>query len=186
MNHTIAVEQAWLEYRKKLLAFIRARVETSEDAEDILNDVFSKLLKLASENNYPGNPAPWLYHVTKNRIVDYYRSKERFEQLPEDLAEEYEKPDAIKAISRCLRPMIQALPENYQQPLMLSEIEGQKYKEVANELHLTLPAVKSRILRGRKLLYGSILACCEIKRDGHGKVMDYEVKSSSSCGDCLG
>ena len=184
MNHTIAVEHAWLEYRKKLLAFIRAKVETSEDAEDILNDVFSKLVKVASENKYPDNLVPWLYHVTKNRIVDYYRSKGRFEQLPEDLAEDHEKADAIKSISKCMLPMIQALPENYQQPLMLSEIEGQKYIEVANELHLTLSAVKSRILRGRKLLYGSILACCEIRRDNTGKVIDYEVKPGSSCGNC--
>jgi len=185
MNHTVAVEQAWFEYRKKLLAFIRVRVETLEDAEDILAEVFSKLVKIAGENKYPGNLAPWLYRVTKNSIVDYYRSKECLEQLPDDLVEEHEKADAIKAISRCLLPMIQALPENYQQPLMLSEIEGQKYKEVANKLHLTLPAVKSRILRGRKLLYGSIFACCEIKCDSHGKVIDYEVKSASSCGDCL-
>ena len=184
MNQKIAVDQAWLEYRTKLLAFIRAKVETAEDAEDILNDVFSKLVKVASENKSPGNLGPWLYRVTKNRIVDYYRSKERFEQLPEDLAEEHEKADAIKSISKCMLPMIQALPENYQRPLMLSEIEGQKYKEVANELHLTLSAVKSRILRGRKILYGSILACCEINRDNTGKVIDYEVKLGSSCGDC--
>jgi len=186
MDYTVAVGQAWLEYRKQLLAFIRVRVETLEDAEDILNEVFSKLVKVASENKYPGNLAPWLYRVTKNSIVDYYRSKECIEQLPEDLAEEHEKADAIKVISRCLLPMIQALPENYQQPLMLSEIEGQKYKEVASELHLSLSAVKSRILRGRKLLYGSILACCEIRRDNRGKLVDYEVKSGSSCGDCLG
>jgi len=184
MNHTIAIEQAWLEYRKKLLTFILAKVDTPEDAEDILNDVFSTLVKIALENKYPDNLAPWLYHVTKNRIVDYYRSKQRFEQLPEDLAEEHEKADAIKSISKCMLPMIQALPENYQQPLVLSEIEGQKYKEVANELNLSLSAVKSRVLRGRKLLYGSILACCEIRRDNAGKVIDYEVKLGSSCGDC--
>lgn len=184
MNHKVAVDQAWIEYRKKLLSFIRAKVETAEDAEDILNDVFSKLVKVASENKSPGSLGPWLYRVTKNRIVDYYRSKEHFEQLPEDLAEEHEKADAIKSISKCMLPMIQALPENYQRPLMLSEIEGQKYKEVANELHLTLSAVKSRILRGRKILYGSILACCEISRDNAGKLIDYEVKLGSSCGDC--
>jgi len=46
--------------------------------------------------------------------------------------------------------MIEALPEMHQQPLALSEIEGKKYKEVVNELGLTILAVKSRILRGRK------------------------------------
>ncbi|MBL4762151.1 MAG: sigma-70 family RNA polymerase sigma factor [Gammaproteobacteria bacterium] len=184
MNHKVAVTQAWLEYRKKLLAFIQAKVETTEDAEDILNDVFSTLVKIANENKSPGNLGPWLYHVTKNRIVDYYRSKKTFEQLPEDLTEQHEETNTIKSISKCMLPMIRALPENYQQPLMLSEIEGKKYKEVATELDLTLSAVKSRILRGRKLLHGSILACCEIGLNTTGKIIDFEVKPGNSCDDC--
>ena len=184
MDNKALVDQTWLEYRKKLFSFIRTKVETTEDAEDILNDVFLKLLKVSGENKSPGNLGSWLYRVTRNRIVDYYRSQKRFEQLPENLAEEHEKPDAIKSFSKCLLPMIRALPENYQQLLMLSEIEGKKYKELAKELDLTLSAVKSRILRGRKMLLGSILACCEISHDRAGNIIDYEVKSGSSCGDC--
>jgi len=178
------IDKAWLEYKKQLLGYIRAKVDTPEDAEDILNDVFTTLVTVVSVNNAPGNIGPWLYHVTKNRIVDYYRSKKRFEQLPEELAQEYPQTDAIKSISKCILPMTRALPENYQQALMLSDIEGYKYKDVATELGLTLSAVKSRILRGRKILYGSILACCEIKHSKTGKIVDYGVKPSSSCGNC--
>jgi len=178
------IDKAWLEYNKQLLDYIRAKVDTYEDAEDILNDVFTTLVTVVSVNPPPGNIGPWLYHVTKNRIVDYYRSKRRFEQLPDELAQEYPQIDAIKSISKCILPMIRALPENYEQVLVLSEIEGHKYKDVATELGLTLSAVKSRILRGRKILYGSILACCEIKHSKTGKIVDYGVKPSSSCGNC--
>jgi RNA polymerase sigma factor (sigma-70 family) len=71
----IKVEEAWLEYQRQLLSFIRFKVEKSEDAEDILNDIFAKLTKISNENAIPENISSWLYRVTKNSIVDYYRAK---------------------------------------------------------------------------------------------------------------
>jgi len=81
-------------------------------------------------------------------------------------------------------PMIQALPETYQQPLMLSEIEGKKYKELAAELDLSMSAVKSRILRGREKLHKSMVSCCTIYRNDAGEAVDYEQKIGSICTDC--
>lgn len=186
MNQKTSIDKVWIEYKEKLFSFIRSKVETAEDTEEILSEVFMKLIKFTGERDAPNNLGAWLYRVTKNGIADYYRSKSRFEQLPEYLYEENDDPDAIRALAQCMLPMIQALPQNYQQPLILSEIDGKKYKEVAEELCLTLPAVKSRILRGREKLYRSILSCCEISRDSDGKVVDYELKPGNSCSDCNG
>ena len=100
------VEEAWVEYQQQLFSFIRSRVETPEDAEDILNDVFAKLTKTADENVIPDSISSWLYRVTKNRIVDYYRTKRRFVQLPEDISEKSEDSNTIKLLSKCMLPMI--------------------------------------------------------------------------------
>lgn len=181
---TTTIEQAWLEYRRQLFSFIRSKVETSEDAEDILNDVFTKLIKKTAENDIPDNIASWLYHVTRNRIVDYYREKKSFEPLPEDLSAEGVDTPIIRQLSRCMLPMIHALPKTYQQVLMLSEIEDKKYKEVADELGLSLSAVKSRILRGREKLYKNMVSCCTIYHNNAGEVVDYEQKSTAFCIDC--
>jgi RNA polymerase sigma-70 factor (ECF subfamily) len=180
----VLVEKAWIKYQQQLLSFIRSKVETLEDAEDILNDVFVKFTQTVNENAIPGNVSSWLYRVTKNRIVDYYRAKKRFEQLPEDLSAESDDADMIRQLSLCMLPMIKALPETYQQPLMLSEIEGKKYKEVAAELGLSLSAVKSRILRGREKLNKSMVSCCTVLRNDAGEVVDYEHKSGAFCKDC--
>ena len=180
----IKVEEAWLAYQRKLLSFIRSKVELTEDAEDILDDVFAKLTRTVDENAFPENISAWLYRVTKNRIVDYYRAKKIFEQLPEDLSEKCEDTNIIKQLSKCMLPMIQALPETYQQPLMLSEIEGKKYKEVAAELNLSVSAVKSRILRGREKLHKSMVSCCTIYRNDAGETVDYEQKVDGFCADC--
>jgi len=181
---TTTVEQAWQEYQRKLFSFIRSRVGTSEDAEDILNDVFASLLKKTGDNDIPDNVAAWLYRVTKNRIVDYYRAKKRFVELPDELIAESGDTNIIAQLSGCILPMILALPETFQQPLILSEIEGKKYKQVADELGLTLSAVKSRILRGREKLHKSMVACCTLYRDNAGKIVDYEQKMTNSCHDC--
>ncbi len=178
------VEEAWSEYQLRLLAFIRSKVETPEDAEDILLDVFEKLAKTANDNKSPDNVSSWLYRVTKNRIVDYYRAKKRFEQLPEDLSAQNDEAGAIAELSECILPMIRTLPELYQQPLLLSEIEGKKYKAVAAELGLSLSAVKSRILRGRVKLNECVANCCSIYRSEKGEVIDYERKSAVFCPGC--
>lgn len=178
------VEQAWLRYHRKLFSFIRAKVETREDAEDILDEVFAKLIKAAAENAIPDHVSAWLYRVTKNQIVDYYRTRKRFEQLPEELAQRSEETNAIEQLSECMLPMIQALPDIYQQALMLSEIEGKKYNDVGIALNLSVSAVKSRILRGRKMLHKSIVNCCTIYRNDAGDVVDYEEKPNRFCAKC--
>ncbi len=180
----ISVEKAWIKYQQQLFSFIRSKVQTLEDAEDILNDIFVKLTQTVNENAIPGNVSFWLYRVTKNRIVDYYRAKKRFEQLPEDLSAENDDTDMIRQLSLCMLPMIKALPETYHQPLMLSEIEGKKHKEVAAELGLSLSAVKSRIVRGREKLNKSMVSCCTVLRNDAGEVVDYEQKSGAFCKDC--
>ena len=184
MTQTRLVDQAWWDYRKNLLAFIRGRVSSQDDAEDILQEVFSSFVNVCHEDKHPENLGAWCYQVTRNRIIDYYRTKKQFAPLPEDLIAEPEESDAFESLSKCLLPMIYALPDTYQKPLLLSEIQGQKYKAVASELNLSVAAVKSRILRGRKMLFGSLLNCCQVDIDSRGGVIDFDAKAGGACYHC--
>lgn len=180
----VSVEKAWIDYQHMLLSFIRSKVETSEDAEELLHDVFEKLTITVTKNAVPRNISAWLYRVAKNRIIDYYRTKKRFQPLLDDFSKQDEGTSTIKDLAKCILPMIQALPEAYQQPLTLSEIEGKKYKDVALTLGLSVSAVKSRVLRGREKLHSSMISCCIIYQNEAGESVDYEQKSAGFCGDC--
>ena len=185
MNKSAVIaENAWLAYQKQLSNFIRSRVDTSEDTEDILNDVFTKLVQETDKNNVPDSIAAWLYRVTRNSIVDYYRSRRGFSQLPEELPGETDENSAITQLSKCMLPLIRSLPEVYQRPLLLSEIDRLSNKEVATELGLSLAAVKSRILRGRQKLHTNLVSCCTLYHNNAGKVVDFEQKSTTICGGC--
>ncbi|MEE9447491.1 MAG: sigma-70 family RNA polymerase sigma factor [Arenicellales bacterium] len=178
------VEKAWLAYQTKLLSYIQSRINSPEDAEDILNDVFEKLAKAVVEKVSINHISGWLYRVAKNKIIDYYRTQKNHVPLLDDLLLDDENDSIMRQLSSCMLPMIKALPHHYQQPLLLSEIEGLKYKEVAAMLNLSVPAVKSRVLRGREKLHKSMVSCCIIHHNKLGDTIDYEQKSSQSCSSC--
>ena len=70
--------------------------------------------------------------------------------------------------------MMNALPERYRVPLLLSELEGLPQKEVAKRLGLSLSAAKSRVQRGRERLKDIFSECCRFEIDGRGSVMGYQ------------
>lgn len=189
---TPTTEQAWQLYQSKLLSFIQSRVNSAEDAEDILHDVFASLISSDNNMHRPDNLTAWLYQVTRNRIVDYYRANSKTEMLAEDIADllpvnqttDNAGTELFSQLSGCLLPMIKTLPPTYQLPLILAEIEGKKYKQVADELELSLPAVKSRILRGRQMLHKSLLSCCTFYQNKAGHITAFEQKSSNTCNSC--
>lgn len=177
------IEQAWLDYQQQLAAFIRSKVDNSQDAEDLLNDVFAKLLQQSDESKQPKNISAWLYQVARNNIIDYYRSKKQFEPLADDLIID-EENGLDKELLTCVLPMIKALPDKYHQVLILSELEGKKYKEVAELLGLSVSAVKSRALRGRAKIKQNFLRCCTLIYNKTGSIVDYEQKLADSADNC--
>ena len=182
------IEKAWLLYRKKLLVFIRSKVATEQDAEDVLSDVFVKLAYAVSQQDMPENISAWLYRVTKNCIVDYYRARKTVHtevdgNIP-TLIEESDDMANLIALSACMRPMINVLPDTYRQAVLLSEIEGKKHQEVARYLQISLSAAKSRVLRGRKKLHEMMLDCCRVEQNKAGAIVSYESKSAKGCQIC--
>ncbi|WP_455208511.1 sigma-70 family RNA polymerase sigma factor [Kaarinaea lacus] len=179
-----SIESAWSEYRSQLLAFIQSKVKARDDAEDILNDVFEKLLKQSVDDNMPDNIVAWLYRVARNSIVDYYRTRKSSEHFSKDMIDEQPNPAIIDQLAGCVLPMIQTLPDFYRQVLLLVDIEGRKQKEVAAYLGLSLAALKSRILRGRAKLSGIMHRCCTIEQDSRGTVISVNQKPSAACSGC--
>lgn len=183
-NNQLPIESAWDGYRKELLLFIRSKVNEDDIAEDILSDVFERLIKQLSHREKPANILHWLYRVTKNRIIDHYRAKKFMEELPADLREEEPSVSTLTQLSVCVRPLIESMPVKYRQVMLKCEIQGLKQKDAAKELGLSLSALKSRVLRGRVKLYESLIACCELEKGNDGKVAGYHIKSSTQCGNC--
>ena len=79
--------------------------------------------------------------------------------------------------------MIQLLPENYREAVILSELKGLTQKEVAQVQGTSLSGAKSRVQRGRALLKEMLADCCRLEFDHSGRLCDYERKGKA-CDAC--
>ena len=86
-------------------------------------------------------------------------------------------------LASCLRPMIDELPEQYRDALILSELEGKTQQEVSVIQDISLSGAKSRIQRGRGMLKALMLQCCKIEFDKSGRPIDYS-KKEPHCDSC--
>jgi len=186
VNDRLAV--LWQGYHDKLLGFIHGRVESTEIAEDILQDVFIKIQKGLAGLQDNERIESWIYQIVRNAVVDHYRSRKAFEELPQSLTapEPEQEAQARYEISTCLKPMIETLPPSYRDALLLSEFEGLKQKQVAETLGLSLSGAKSRVHRGRAMVLDLLTDCCRFERDHRGIMVGYEPRNSdcSDCSDC--
>ncbi len=189
MNQTNSIsnrtEQIWKEYHGSLHSFIQSRVGDPSVADDILQEVFTRIYSRIDTLKESSKIRSWIYQIARNASIDYYRAHKKMDQLPEALTTPGQEPadKARQEIATCLLPMIQSLPKHYRRALMLSEIEGLTQKEVALKEEISVSGVKTRIRRGRAMIKDMLLACCHFEFDHQGKVIDYEAKGSS-CDKC--
>ena len=172
-----ATEDIWFEYHNKLSVFIRTRV-ADDVAEDILQDVFVKIHTRIDSLKENTKLESWLYQITRNAVIDYYRSKRPTEQLPDWIEQTQSDEDEIirQELSSCLAPMIEQLPDKYRVAINLSEIERKTQKEVAALEKISLSGAKARVQRGRALLKSMLHDCCQIEINQNNQLVSYEKK----------
>ncbi len=130
------------------------------DAEDLTQDVFVRVFRSLSSYT-PGTFEGWLHRITTNLFLDTVRRKKRirFDALADDAAERLSgrEPTPEHALSdRMLDADIQraldSLAPDFRAAVVLCDIEGLSYEEIADTLGVKLGTVRSRIHRGRAQL----------------------------------
>jgi RNA polymerase sigma-70 factor, ECF subfamily len=177
------------EFRQSLLAFIKSKIRSKEDAEDILQNVFIKISsnvdKLSEEERLKG----WIFTITRNAIIDYYRARATKrkvvagEELDEDFIDEGD-PDATKGLDQCMMGMIDLLPEDYRDIIIESEIKGVKQKDLAEKYNVAYPSMRSKVQRGRERLKQLFYNCCHIQTDSRGNVLEAKGRTDCGCNSC--
>jgi RNA polymerase sigma factor (sigma-70 family) len=149
------------EERSRLRHFIRRRVPDPGDAEDILQDVFYKLVEANRLLMPIEHVTGWLFRVARNRITDLFRKKkpERFSETAveeqdgellriEDLLPSPEAgPEAVYMRNVLLDEMelaLDELPEEQRAVFLGHELEGRSFKEIAEETGVSVNTLLSR------------------------------------------
>lgn len=174
-------EKVWQEYHSRLRAFIKRRVSDDAATDDILQNVFLKMHTGLASLKDATKLQSWLYQIARNAIIDYFRSQKPTVDIPEWFPQPENDPieKVAQELSECLQPMIQLLPENYREAVILSELKGLTQKEVAKMQGTSLSGAKSRVQRGRALLKNMLAECCRLEFDHSGRLCDYGQKDGA-------
>lgn len=152
-------------HRKTVYGVVYRFFKTSQEAEDVFQDVFFSVWRSAERYKPTAKFNTWLYTVTanhcKNELASFWRRKVRLiGSLWEDATEERIRstsPSTEEAVEtnqqiECVRSAICALPAKQRMALILSQFEGLPYKEIAKVMCCSIPAVESLLFRAKNNL----------------------------------
>ncbi len=136
----------------------RWMTRSHEDAEDVVQEAF--LRAFSAFDNLRGDAKPWLLTIVRNSSIDWLKRNRNaaasvsYDDAP-DPAEPSPDPEESLVIARdreTVRQALEQLPEDFREALVLREMEGLSYKEIASTVGVPLGTVMSRLSRGRDWL----------------------------------
>lgn len=158
---------------ERLVYAVCLKLGSEQDAQDAAQETFIKLYRYLPTFRGESKFSVWLYRLANNVCIDMLRKKSvptvslsAEEDGPGGLSipdgrfspeSELEKKQLRQAVGRAL----ESLPEPYRQAIVLREIAGQSYEEIAQSLVIDIGTVKSRIFRARRRL------CAILSADGN-------------------
>jgi RNA polymerase sigma factor (sigma-70 family) len=198
-GHDGAFEVLFTRYNARLLGFCQSMVKSRQDAEDVLQEVFTNAHSAMLADERKINVRPWLYRIARNRCLNHLRKQvpegqDSMDILPHangiTTAEHVQNREDL----RQLMADVETLPETQRTALLLREIDQLSYEEIAQAMQTTVPSVKSLLVRARIGLAESgqsrLLTCGEVQltlaeaAEGIGKASGATRKHVRDCDGC--
>jgi RNA polymerase sigma-70 factor (ECF subfamily) len=174
---------AWQDIERRLRPYVARRVASPGDVEDVLQEIFVRihrgLAALRDGESFGG----WVYRIAQSCIADAARARARSPvqlavELPEMVAPAAdESGDLESELGACVAMFVSRLPAPYREAVTLTELQGLTQKDAAQLLGVTLPAMKSRTLRGREKIRRMFEECCSISVDRRGRITACEARA---------
>lgn len=144
-----ALGELYEHYGERIFRYTYRMLGNRCDAEDATSETFLRVLRRSAELRADGAFRTWLFRIARNLCIDKMRQHKLLELPPEgQLVTTEERTTLRLAVHQALRD----LPQEYREPLILCDLEDISAKEAAEVLQITVPALKSRLYRGRRVL----------------------------------
>ncbi len=184
---TDTTTQIWSDFSDAVWRFIRSRVASDADADDVLQEVFLKVHDRRTQLRDSERVAGWVFRIASNAVTDHHRRNAKHEHPPPELEPKPARPkpvavDSEQLLVQCIRPFVAQLPAHYQEAIELTELQGMTQAEAAEHVGMSVSGMKSRVQRGRGKLRQALEQCCEITLDARNRVLDAEPRCGPGCG----
>jgi RNA polymerase sigma-70 factor (ECF subfamily) len=150
-------------YEERLLNFVYRFLNDQETAQDVVQETFLRVYRKRKEYKAIAHFSTWLFTIAGNLAKSELRRRKRWrflsldsggddDERPVDLPDERHLPDDVVAdrmTEARIQEAINALPPKYRQAVLLRDVEGMSYQEIAQIANCPVGTIKSRVNRAR-------------------------------------
>lgn len=164
-NEDVALEILFKRFEKYIYTLCFHYTHSKEDALDLVQDVFIKIIKNIKHFDETRPLLPWIKKITVHACLNYIRDAkpclsldevitDRGDLLKDSVSSQFNLEDYIlfNDTSRIIRECIGQIDERYRMPVILKHLEQMTYEEIASTLDLPIGTVRVHLYRGRKQL----------------------------------
>lgn len=173
---TPTIETIYQSFDSQLYDLICRKVNHHDCCDDILQDVYIKVIVNIEKIEKAVNLKSYLLKVADNAITDHYRRK--INKNNDAFSEDVEIPEQTPSnnlsskLADCyLLPMIESLEPIYREALQMTELDGLSQQQYAEKIGISYTNAKTRVQRAREKLRKVILQCCQYQFDKYGNVV---------------
>lgn len=147
-------------YGERIFRYTYRMLGNRTDAEDATAETFLRVLRRSNELRADGAFRTWLFRIARNLCIDKLRQHKLLE-LPADA--QYGGSEEKTTLRVTVQQALSDLPPEYRDPLILCDLEDLPAREAAAVLKISVPALKSRLYRGRRALRDKLVGAMEKK-----------------------
>jgi RNA polymerase sigma-70 factor, ECF subfamily len=148
-------------YGERIFRYTYRMLGNRSDAEDATAETFYRVLRRSAELRADGAFRTWIFRIARNLCIDKLRQHKLLE-LPTDA--QYSGAEERSTLQITVRQALNDLPTEYREPLILCDLEDMPAREAAEVLKISVPALKSRLYRGRRALRDKLGGTLEMRK----------------------
>jgi RNA polymerase sigma-70 factor (ECF subfamily) len=164
---------AWTAHEPELRGWARHRLNNPTDVDDLLQDLFLKVLRHGERFCSVHNARAWLFEVARNTLADRLRVARHTVELPDDLPSPVEETAVVDTLTGCLPRVLSELDTEDSDAITLCDLQGMAQADYARAKGLSLSSAKSRIQRARLRMKARMTVACRVQLDDAGHVLDF-------------
>ena len=138
-------EAIYREYHGKVMGYIRTKISSPQDAEDLTSEVFLKVYeKLDSFDESKASLSTWIYTITRNTLTDYFRTRKVFSEIPETIEDDASVEDEVcnAEMLETLASALETLDERERDIIILHFYSGKTLREISSQMGISYAYVK--------------------------------------------
>lgn len=152
---TARQERIYIEFKDRVARYVRGKIGSEHDSEDVVSDVFVKVFNgLSDFDENKASLSTWIFTITRNAVIDYFRASKRLCELPEELCSEDDAEQKLinKEMLERLASALERLNERERDIIVLHYYSGRTLKDIAQIMSISYSYIKLLHLNALKEL----------------------------------